>query len=136
MNSVDKLLVELVTDADAQAFAQKFVSGGPEFLAVCLPEHFWVAMPSMKTMISRDEFIAAAKRRAELLAKANLPTPLLFNASWKSLGVYGLITAQWKMPLGGQDLVLTEDFLIDPNQPIWQVMAYLLRQDLPGLISQ
>jgi len=136
MNSVDKLLRAHVTDADAAAFAQRFVSGGPEFLTECLPEQFLVAMPSMKTIITRDDFIAAAKRRAELLTKPDLPTPLLFDATWMQLGVYGLITAQWNMPLDGQDLILTENFLIDPNQPTWQVMAYLLHQDLPGLITQ
>jgi len=136
MNAVDNSPMEPNTDADAATFAERFVSGGPDFLTACLPEQFWVAMPSMKTVISRDDFIAAAKKRAELVAAANLPTPALFDATWKPLGVYGLITAQWKMPIGGEEMVLTEDFLIDPNPPTWMVLAYLLRQDLPGLITQ
>jgi len=136
MNSVDDLPMEHFTDADARAFAEKFVSGGPEFLTACLPEQFWVAMPSMKTVISREDFIAAAKQRAETVATANPPSPQLFSATWRSLGVYGLVTAQWRMPIEGNDFVLTEDFLVDPSHQVWQVMAYLLRQDLPGLIKQ
>jgi|GEM_PF-3376236 len=135
MISVDDLPMAPVSDADATAFAQRFVSGGPEFLAACLPEQFWVAMPSMKTVISRDEFIAAAIRRAELVANANLPAPELIDATWRPLGVYGIVTAQWKMTINGKDSVLTEDFLVDPDRPTWQVLAYLLRQDLPGLVT-
>jgi len=65
-----------------------------------------------------------------------LPTPQLFDATWKPLGAYGVVTARWLMPISGRDWVLTEDFLVDPSQRTWQVMAYLLHQDLPGLITQ
>jgi len=46
-----------------------------------------------------------------------------------------MLTARWTMSLPVGRLDLVEDLLVDRTGPEWVCMAYLLRQDLPSLVS-
>ena len=122
----------------AYAFALQFAEQGPEFLSAHLPEQFVVGTPTGANTVSRERFIEAALARASLVTGQGLTPPSLVGVDCVDLGeAYVLITAHWTMPLpSGQTLDgLTEDFLVDRTGPQWMCLAYLLRQNLPGLLA-
>jgi len=122
----------------AYSFALQFAEQGPDFLSTHLPGQFVVGTPTGANTVSRDRFIEAALVRAALVTGQSLTPPSLVGVDCVDLGeAYLLITAHWTMPLPtGQNLDgLTEDFLIDRTGPQWICLAYLLRQNLPGLLA-
>jgi hypothetical protein len=125
------------TASKARCFVQQLVDGGPAWLAAHLPAQFVVGMPSGSTVIARDSFIAAAKKRAALVNGMGLPAPTLGSTTHADLGdAYLIVTATWTMPgPDGSPLTLLEDLLIDRTGPEWTCLSYLLRQDLPGLLG-
>ncbi|MCL2317094.1 MAG: hypothetical protein FWC46_08445, partial [Actinomycetia bacterium] len=69
-------------------------------------------------------------------ATRGLAAPTLAGVDVAELGdAYALLTAYWSMSLPSGDLELVEDFLVDRTGPAWVCLAYLLRQDLPTLVS-
>lgn len=132
MNSRDIPTPHPLAD-QAFAFARRFAEDGPDFLAAHVPAQFLVGTPSGANLVSRDRFIEAALGRAALVTGEGLPAPSLAGVDCVELGdAYLLITAHWTMPgLDG----LVEDFLIDATGPEWTCLAYLLRQNLPGLLA-
>jgi hypothetical protein len=125
------------TAAKARWFVQRLVDGGPDWLAGHLPARFVVGMPSGSTVIDRAGFIEAVEKRAAMVTGMGLPTPTLGETTHTELGdSYLLVTATWTMPgPAGHALTLMEDFLIDRTGQDWTCLSYLLRQDLPGLLS-
>jgi len=120
----------------AQTFVRQVAEGGPAFLAAHLAPQFIVGTPSGANLVSRERFIEAALGRAELLFARDLAAPALAGVHVAELGdAYALLTAQWSMSLLSGDLELVEDLLVDRTGPEWVCVAYLLRQDLPTLVS-
>lgn len=121
----------------AYDFAQSFAADGPEFLASHLPDWFFVGTPSKTSVVQRDQFIEAAQGRAALVTGLGLAGPSLVNTTCEELGdSYCLVTANWQMTLPDATTAdLVEDFLIDRSGTKWVCLAYLLRQDLPGMLA-
>ena len=121
----------------ARRFVQDFADGGPDFLDAHLPPQFTVGTPAGAHTIERARFIEAAVQRAELVGGQGLASPSLVSTECNALGdTFCLVTATWTMKVPGRpDLTLTEDFLIDLTGEVWRCLAYLLRQDLPSLLS-
>ncbi|MDR2973363.1 MAG: hypothetical protein LBV00_01425 [Propionibacteriaceae bacterium] len=118
-------------------FAQQFVDGGPDFIRTHVPPHFVVGTPSGASTVEREHFIEAARKRADMVTGMDLPVPHLERTATKELGpAYCLGTAHWSLPLpSGETLNLVEDFLIDRTGDAWTCQAYLLRANLPGMLS-
>jgi len=133
MNSHDCSDIPL-TD-QAFAFVRQIAEGGPAFLTTHLPERFVVGTVAGAGLVERDRFIQAALGRADLVAEHGLVAPALERVDVTELGAaYAMLTAHWSMnvPTGRLDLV--EDLLVDRTGADWMCVAYLLRQDLPGLV--
>ena len=120
----------------AYAFVRQFAEGGPGFLATHLPERFVVGTTTGASLVERDRFIQAALGRADMVATRGLAAPVLDRVDVTELGAaYALLTAHWTMNLPAGHLDLVEDLLVDRTGPDWVCVAYLLRQDLPGLVA-
>jgi len=126
----------LSVTSQAYDFAQSFAQDGPDFLASHLPDWFFVGTPTQTSVVQRDRFIEAAKARATLVNDHGLTGPSLANTTCEELGdAYCLVTANWQMTLPDDTTAdLVEDFLIDRTGTTWVCLAYLLRQDLPGML--
>ena len=124
-------------EEQARRFVQDFADGGPSFLHAHLPSQFTVGTPSGAHTIERARFIEAAVQRAKMVSGMDLASPSLVATECNALGdAFCLVTATWTMQVPGRhDLTLTEDFLIDLAGEVWRCLAYLLRQDLPSLLS-
>ena len=95
-----------------------------------------IGTPSGGSVVDRDRFIEAAQGRAALVAGLGLAGPELVGVDCAELGdAYALLTAHWVMRLPGGDQDLIEDLLVDRTGPEWVCLAYLLRQDLPGMLT-
>jgi len=120
----------------AYAFVRQIAEGGPGFLATHLPERFVVGTTTGAGLVERDRFIQAALGRADMVATRGLAAPVLDGVDVTELGAaYALLTAHWTMCLPAGHLDLVEDLLVDRTGPDWVCVAYLLRQDLPGLVA-
>ena len=124
-------------DDQARSFVHDFADGGPDFLQTHLPDQFVVGTPTGASTVQRKRFIEAAQQRAAMVTGQGLPAPMLSSAECVALGdAYCLVTATLTMSVPGRhELILTEDFLIDRAGENWRCLAYLLRQDLPGLLA-
>ena len=120
----------------AFTFVRQIAEGGPGFLSTHLAERFIVGTTAGANLVERDRFIQAALGRADLLARVGLSAPTLVSVDVAELGAaYILLTAHWAMPLPAGDLDLIEDLLVDRTGEEWVCQAYLLRQDLPTLVT-
>ncbi len=121
----------------AHQFVRNFANDGPDFLRAHLPERFIVGTSSGARTVEREYFIQAAIQRANLVSNKGLQAPELVTTKTVGLGnSYCLVTASWTMaPSPDQMLTLVEDFLLDCTSDNWVCLAYLLRQDLPGLLN-
>ncbi len=128
-------MTDLITQA--HHFVDDFAAGGPDFLRSHLPSSFIVATPAGANVVSRERFVEAAIARADLVTGQGLPQPTLMTTECIALGdAYCLATATWALAVPGRaDLTLIEDFLIDLTGEQWRCLAYLLRQDLPTMLS-
>ena len=120
----------------ASAFVRQIAEGGPVFLAAHLPERFIVGTTTGASLVERDRFIQAALGRADLITTRGLAAPVLDGVDVTELGAaYAVVTARWTMSLPSGYLDLVEDLLVDRTAPEWVCVAYLVRQDLPGLVG-
>ena len=120
----------------AFTFVRQIAEGGPAFLTTHLPEQFIVGTLAGTSLVERERFIQVALGRADLLATQGLAAPVLDRVGVTELGAaYAMLTAHWTMSLPAGRLDLVEDLLVDRTRPEWVCVAYLLRQDLPSLVS-
>jgi len=135
MNSHDTIH-SLPLDERAFDFVRLIAEGGPAFLTAHLPQQFVVGTTTGASIVERDRFIQAALGRADMVGAKGLSAPHLVGVDVAELGsAYAMLTAHWSMNLPAGDVELIEDLLVDRTRPEWICVAYLLRQDLPNLVS-
>ncbi|WP_433621456.1 hypothetical protein [Nocardia sp. CA-120079] len=94
-----------------------------------------VTTPTSSRCVSREEFVAAARARADQFGAGSTPRTRLVEQTTFALGGHCWLTsARWALSLGERSLDVYSDFLVRRAEDGLRIAAYLPRQDLPELL--